>query len=57
MVAWLDAQAAMELTGDLDSALVHSQEAVEIGNRLGDAKVQMLGLATQGSSGQTGQGR
>jgi tetratricopeptide (TPR) repeat protein len=48
MVAWLDAQAAMELGGDLDAALVDSQEAAAIGDRLGDPNVQMLGLATQG---------
>ena len=48
MLAWMDAQAAMRLAGDLDAALMHSQEAMELGGRLGDPNVQMLGLAIQG---------
>jgi tetratricopeptide (TPR) repeat protein len=48
MLAWMDAQAAVRLNGDLDAALRHSLEAVAIGERLGDPNVQMLGLAIQG---------
>src|SRR5262249_34994134 len=48
LLAWMDGQAAMQVKGGLDAAPGPSQQAVEIGERLNDPDVQMLGLALRG---------
>jgi class 3 adenylate cyclase len=46
-LTWIRSQIALLFEKDLDAAFAHAQNTVDIGRRLADADVEMLGLVTE----------